>query len=392
MPMNHLKPRIAPWLPILLVTILSLALFLLPTQGVSFQTVVNDSIFYEKGRVEQVLDESLEPSALPGGQMLGTQELAIRLEDGRRIELVNYLTDTHNVLVREGARVVVCVDAPEGVEPYYTLYNHDRSLPLAGIVLFFLALMLLVGGRRGAASAAALVFSVLLVLRVTIPAIYNGAQPVVMGLLTVLVSTAVTILLLYGWNLRGALAIGVTLGGECVACLLFLIFSACLRLTGFQTSDAENLLVVAQHTGLRLGSVLFAATMIASLGAVMDVAVSLLSALWELAGAAEAPPRGQLLHSGLNVGRDIIGTNCNTLIFAFVGGALMTILVLFSYGVQPNQLISSDYVALELAQGLCGTCAVILTVPLASLAAAACFGKQKVPGLSGLHTAKNGKK
>ena len=92
------------------------------------------------------------------------------------------------------------------------------------------------------------------------------------------------------------------------------------------------------------------------------------------------------------VGRDIIGTNCNTLIFAFVGGALMTILVLFSYGVQPNQLISSDYVALELAQGLCGTCAVILTVPLASLAAAACFGKQKVPGLSGLHTAKNGKK
>ena len=92
------------------------------------------------------------------------------------------------------------------------------------------------------------------------------------------------------------------------------------------------------------------------------------------------------------MGRDIIGTNCNTLIFAFVGGALMTILVLFSYGVQPNQLISSDYVALELAQGLCGTCAVILTVPLASLAAAACFGKQKVPGLSGLHTAKNGKK
>lgn len=133
MPMNHLKPRIAPWLPILLVTILSLALFLLPTQGVSFQTVVNDSIFYEKGRVEQVLDESLEPSALPGGQMLGTQELAIRLEDGRRIELVNYLTDTHNVLVREGARVVVCVDAPEGVEPYYTLYNHDRSSPWRGL-------------------------------------------------------------------------------------------------------------------------------------------------------------------------------------------------------------------------------------------------------------------
>ena len=143
MPMNHLKPRIAPWLPILLVTILSLALFLLPTQGVSFQTVVNDSIFYEKGWVEQVLDESLEPSALPGGQMLGTQELAIRLEDGRRIELVNYLTDTLMVLVRVGARVVVCVDAPEGVEPYYTLYNYDRSLPLAGIVLFFLILICL---------------------------------------------------------------------------------------------------------------------------------------------------------------------------------------------------------------------------------------------------------
>ena len=365
---------------------------LLAPAGGRLQALNTEAIHYERGRVTAVLSEELEPSGLDPAQQLGQQELEVRLHSGGTVRLTNYLTSTHNIAVREGSRVVVCVDAPEGVEPYYTLYNHDRSLPLAGIVLFFAALMLAVGGRKGAASAAALVFSVLLVVRVTVPAIYGGAPPVAAGLLTVLACTAVTILLLYGFSPRGALAIGVTLGGECLACLLFLVFSGLLHLTGFQTSDAESLLVVAQNTGLRLGSVLFAATMLSSLGAVMDVAVSLLSALWEVTGRAEALTPGQLFRSGLNIGRDIIGANCNTLIYAFVGGALMTLLVLFSYGAQWEQLLNSDYLALEAAQGLCGASAVILTVPLASLAAALCFSRQRTPGQAGLHNFKQSRK
>ena len=381
--MGKIFSKCRAWLPSVLVLLVTLLLFLLPSWGTAYQTLVNDSISYQKGRVEQVVSEQLEQSALKGGHMLGTQELIIRLQDGQAVEVTNYLTDTHNVQVSEGTRVIVCVDAPDGVAPYYTLYNYDRTAGILLIVAFFCLLMVGVGGYKGLSAAVAILFTMVFVLRIAIPAIYRGGPPVLIGIVTVLLATAVTILLLYGPTARGLLAIGVTLAGELLSCLIFLAFSWLLHLNGYQTSDAESLLVVAQNTGLDISTVLFAGTMIASLGAVMDVAVSLLSSLWEVRLADPAISSGALMRAGLHIARDMITPMRNTLIFAFLGGALMTVLVLFSYGVEANQLISSDYVALELSQGLCGTCAVILTVPLASLAAAVCFPRLKVknPGV-----------
>ena len=352
-------------------------MILLPAGGDYFHTLTGDSISYQPGTVTRIVSEELNENTLADGQPLGKQVLEVRLKDGSLIQLVNYLTDIHNVLAKEGMKVLICVDAPEGAAPYYTLYNYNRTGPVLLITGFFLLLMLAVGGKRGLASALALAFSLVFLLRVTLPAIYAGYSPILLGILTVLASTAVTIFLLHGCTLRGGLAVAVTLAGECLACLIFLCFSRLLHLSGFQSSDAESLLVVAQHTGLRLSGVLFAATMIASLGAVMDVAVSLLSALWEVARTGETATTKSLIRSGFRIGRDMIGTMSNTLIFAFVGGSFTTILVLYSYGVKMAQLISSDYAALELAQGLCGTCAVILTVPIASLAAGLCFPKMK---------------
>ena len=360
------------------ILLLTVILLLLPQRSPLFSSLNSDSIFYISGSVLSVENEHLTPSNLPGGQMLGEQTLRVALDDGQTVTLTNYLTDTHNILASVGMRVVVCVDAPEGVEPYYTLYQYDRTVGVVVILAIFLALMLLVGGEKGAYAALALTFSMVFLLRVTIPVIYQGGSPVGAGLTAVLVSTAATIFSLYGASVRGGLAVCVTLAGECLACLLFWLFSSLLHLTGFQSADAESLLVAAQHTGMDLSTVLFAATMIASLGAVMDVSVSLLSALWELHVTQPALSGTALFTSGMHIGRDMIGTMSNTLVFAFAGGSLTTLLVLIAYGTQTNQLLHSDYIALELSHGLCGTCAVILTVPLASMAAAMVFPKLKI--------------
>ena len=364
------------WLRVVLYGMLAVAsavMIAAPLGGGNFRTLVSNGITYERGTVVGVLSEEFNTSQVEQSQLLGQQSLRVALKDGQSVLLNNYLTDTHNIRAEAGTAVVVCVDAPEGVEPYYTLYNYDRSGAVALIGALFVGLMVLIGRRRGLDAAIALLFSLLFFLRVTIPAIYGGASPIAIGMLTALVATTVTIVLLHGFHLRSILAIVVTLAGECAACLCFLAFSRLLHISGFQTEEAESLLVVAQNTGLRIKHLLFAATMVSSVGAVMDVAVSLLSALWELRQTGAACSARQLLKSGLNIGRDMIGTMSNTLIFAFAGGALGTILVLFSYGVQANQMLSSDYIAVELAQGVCGTVAVILTVPFASLAAAAIF-------------------
>lgn len=380
---NRKEKSLYRLLPYGIVLVVILLLVIMPQENADFQSLVSSGISYQRGTVIQVLSQSLEESPLGSG-MLGSQDLAVRLQDGSEVQMTNYLTDTHNILAEEGSKVIICVDAPDGVEPYYTVYNYDRTSALVLIFAVFILLMMLVGGKQGANAALALAVSLLLIVRFTVPAIYRGGSPIAVGAITVFAATAVTLLLLHGATVRALLAAGVTLAGEGTACMLFAASSALLHVGGFQTDQAEGLLVVAQNTGLHLKTLLFAATMIASLGAVMDVAVSLLSALWELKQQG-TQDGGQLFRSGMNIGKDMIGTMSNTLVFAFAGNALATMLSLTAYGVQASQLLNSNYIALEIAQGLCGTGGVILTVPIASAAAAALFPRLKAPDRKPVH-------
>lgn len=374
--MTEKKSRLAKGLLYAALLLAVIWMIAAPQQGAGYRRFVTDTLRYERATVEEVVAEELSESALNTGQQLGQQTLRVRLPDGQEITVENYLTDVHNVLVKAGQKVIICVDAPENVEPYYTVYNYDRLPGLLMLGGVFLALMLLVGGRKGFDAALAILFTLLFLLRVTLPCIYSGASPLLYGFITVVLSAAVTLLLLHGFTQQCGLGFVVTMLGECAACVLFAVFSSLLHLTGFQSENAEGLLLIAQSTGLQVRTLLFAGMMIASLGAVMDVAVSILSALREVAGAGRTDKRG-LFAAGMNIGRDMIGTMSNTLIFAFTGGALLTMLVFYSYGVQPQQLLNSDYLSVELAQGLCSTAAVILTVPAGAVIGAAAYGSEK---------------
>lgn len=343
----------------------------------SYHRFETDMLHYVRAEVLEVLSEELEDSSLGTKQQLGSQELLVRLADGEEVHLINYLTETHNILTKKGTKIIVCADVPENTAPYYTVYNYDRSGVIIGVTIGFILCMIVVGKRKGADACLAILFSLLFILRVLLPALYNGHSAIVMGLATAVLTTSVTLILLHGLSKQCFLGIGATLIGELVACVLFAVVSSQFHLTGFQTEEAEGLLLIAQNTGLDIRSLLFAGIMISSVGAVMDVSVSILSALREVAVAAQNPTPRMLFHSGMNLGKDMIGTMSNTLIFAFAGGALTTMLVFCSYGIQFHQLLSSDFLAVELAQGLCSTAAVILTVPVAASMGAAFYGKNR---------------
>lgn len=368
------------WKRLLLEVLALLAIVLMlvrPVEGNEYRRFATDTLHYVRAEVLKVQSEELVDSTLGTGQQLGQQELLVRLPSGDEIQLVNYLTETHNIMAREGQSIIVCVDAPENAAPYYTVYNYDRTVPTVGLVVFFVLLLALVGKRKGVDACLAILFSMAFILRVTLPALYNGSSAMAMGLITVLLTTTVTLALLHGLTKQCLLGITATLLGELAACLLFAACSSQFHLTGFQTGDAEGLLLIAQSTGLDIRMLLFAGVMISSVGAVMDVAVSILSALREVALASKRPERGALFRSGMNLGQDMIGTMSNTLIYAFTGGALTTMLVFCSYGVQFHQLLSSDYLTVELTQGLCSTAAVILTVPAAAAMGAVFYGKEQ---------------
>ena len=364
------------WIELLVIGSI-IAMILFPLRGDSYRRFATDTLRYQKGTVVEVISEELSESPQKTGNLLGLQELTVRLSGGEVVPIHNYLTDTHNIRLNEGDSAIICVDAPKNAAPYYTVYQYDRTVGLVVLIAMFCGLMLLTGGRKGFDALLALAFSGAFLICIVLPLLYNGVSPILIGFFTVLLLTLVTLLLLHGVTKECLLGIGVTLLGELASCILFGIFSGALHLSGLQLGEAEELLLITQNTGLKIKSVLFTGMMLASLGAVMDVAVSVLAALQEVADAMPEPEPRALFGSGMRIGKNMLGTMSNTLIFAFAGGALTTMLVFFSYGVQFHQIFHSDYLTLELAQGLCSTAAVILTVPAASLVGAFAFSKQK---------------
>lgn len=334
----------------------------------SYTMYNNDSRTFVRGRVVSVDNERLETDPYDHSRYLGEQELTVLIlegdQKGDKVSIDNYLSQTHNIYVNANQKIIVCADMPEGVVPYYTVFNYDRCLPLGILVVVFAAVMLFVGKGKGLRALAGVVFTLLLVVLFMVQAIYHGFPPVIVSILTILTGTAVSLLLLNGCSRRTAVSALATVLGVAVTGIIFYISSKTLHLTGFNSDNAEELLVIQGATGLSVRSLLIAGVLVSSLVAVMDVAVSLTAALMELVAVDPSVTARQVMKSGFNIGKDMIGTMSNTLILAFAGTALNTMLVLTAYGVSRTQFISSDYLAIELAQGLCATIGVILTVPI----------------------------
>ena len=140
------------------------------------------------------------------------------------------------------------------------------------------------------------------------------------------------------------------------------------HIDGLRIDDVEPLLQLRQTgTPLGLRGLLVGGIVISALGAVMDVAMSIASALTEVHTVAPNRNTRELFRSGMNIGRDMVGTMTNTLILAFLGSGFALIIYLYSLGLSPYQLISSSYLTIEVVSSISSSIGVILSVPLTAL-------------------------
>lgn len=335
----------------------------------SYARYVTDTLHYEQGIVVEISDSELhydEELKI----YLGTQNLKVQMTEGSEkgsvIEVTNYLTKTHNVLAKQNMSLIINADRPEQVEPYYTVYNYDRRFALIACVAVLFAAIFCIGGGKGVRAVCGLMYSLFVIVGFLLPAVFSGWSPIWTGILTAVLSTAVTLLLLNGQSKKTLAAILATTIGMIFALIFFKIISALVHIDGFSSAEAEGLILINEGTGLQIKDVLFAGVLISSLGAIMDVGMSIVSALYEVYLHNPTLNKREIFHSGIEIGKDMIGTMTNTLILAFAGSAFITLLVFISYQVQFNQLINSNYLCIEIAQGICGTFGIVLTIPAAS--------------------------
>ena len=328
----------------------------------------NASIEYVNAEVLEVLEEELDNEL---GYTRGYQKLkAIILEgtaEGQTVEIDNYITVSHSVVLEKGSDFIVCADVPEGIAPLFSVYNYDRSYSIFAILILFIAVVTVVGRKRGLLSCLGILFTLCMVICYMVPELFEGGNTFWITTFTLVTSTAVSCFCIGGISIKTYNNVLNTLLGVGAACFMYFIFTCMLNLGGSAIEEVEMLSLISNNTGLNIGGILYAGVAISSLGAVMDVAVSMGASLYEIKSVNKEATFKEMLCSGMNIGRDMIGTMTNTLILAFAGGTLATLVIFMSYGIQFDQLISSNFIAAEIAGGIAGSFGIVLTVPLSAL-------------------------
>lgn len=280
--------------------------------------------------------------------------------------------------VAPGDRITLMNNAGEGMADNFVFTGFVRTDALLGLALFFILAMLIFGRGKG--------FGALVVLGLTCAAVFGCLIPAVLAgrniyLWTTLTCTYIVVstLLIIGRAGRKSLAaiIG-CLGGTLVAALVMAVTDLSLRMTGFTDENSAFLLYLDTPNPIDLRALLYAAVLIGALGAVMDIAVDIASSLHEIAEQVEHITVGALFRSGITIGRDLIGTMANTLILAYIGSSLSTVLLLAGGSTSSLfYLLNREEIVFEILQALVGSLGILAALPLTALVSALLFGRRK---------------
>lgn len=280
-----------------------------------------------------------------------------------------YREDHHyfNIYLKEDMDVIVLGEESNGELTDVYLHDISRDKAIVYLLLIFIALLLLIGGWHGVKTIITLLLASLVVLKVMIPALLAGYSPVPVAILSAVIIIIPMLLIIGGVNTKSFSAIIGTSVGVFVAGGIALTVGRIASLTGFSGEGAQMLAVV--DSGLDLQGLLFAGIIIGSLGAVTDVSMSIASAITEIYDNNPSLGTKDLINSGLNVGRDIMGTMANTLLLAYVGSTIPLLLLLSSAKMPWLRIINMDLIVTEIVRGLAGSIGLIIAIPVTAVIA-----------------------
>lgn len=174
-----------------------------------------------------------------------------------------------------------------------------------------------------------------------------------------------TFIIIGGINKKIFTAAAGTLGGVISAGLTAILFNYLAKMSG-ACEDAIQLSINMSEINFNFRDLLFAGIIVSALGACMDVGMSIASSLDEIKSKKTDITGMELFKSGMNIGKDIIGTMTNTLILAYVGGSLTLILLFLACNMEIQDMLNKEAIAEDFISALAGSMGVIYTVPITS--------------------------
>ncbi|SHH96134.1 YibE/F family protein [Sporanaerobacter acetigenes] len=275
--------------------------------------------------------------------------------------------DVYNIVVEKGEKVVVSIQEIEGEDINIYISDYMRQNYIFYLVIIFILLIIIIGKKKGLKSVVTLAITMFAILKVLLPMILKGANPIPITILISIVVTILTMFIVGGINKKSIAAVVGTSGGVLVAGIIAYYIGSQVKLTGLSSEEAMMLMYIPQEVNFDFRGLLFSGIILGSLGAVMDVGMSIASSMDEIHKANPNLTRKELFKSGMNVGKDVMGTMTNTLILAYTGSSIPVLLLFMAYETSIAKILNLDVIATEAIRSLAGSIGLVLTIPLTAL-------------------------
>ena len=373
---NTRRRLLLRWAPPIILLLLFSAFVVRINMVDKTELVSREGQTFEKGVVTEILQDNLQPD----GTRVGEQRVRVQMTTGVRTGETLEMTSASGYLFGAGCTVgmkVIVMQSVAGDSTVASVYAQDREMVIYVFAALYLLALCLVGGMQGVKGAAGLVFTFFCIIFVYLPLVYQGHSPFWVSVFVCTVTTVVTMYLIGGPTMKTVVATGGTVAGVCIAGLAATAFSAASGITGWNVSDIESLLTLSNTNGVQVGGLLFSGLLISTLGATMDVAMSIGSAISEIHAQTPDMLRRDLFKAGMRVGRDMMGTDSNTLILAFAGGSISMLVLDYAYDLPYQQIINSNNIGIAVMQGLAGSFGIVLSVPVTVALAVLLYTRHK---------------
>lgn len=287
---------------------------------------------------------------------------------GKTLEVIQEIDKSYAFsprAVREGDTVLIEAYTENNSTNYY-FGDYVRITPLIWLGVIFCILILLFSKTQGIKTLVSLGLTCMAVFGVLLPAILNGKNIYLWSILVCLYITVMTLTIIGGFGKKTACAVIGCLGGTICAGIITAVSDVFLNMTGLLEEESIYLYQLYPDNPIDMKGIIFAMITVGALGAVMDVAMSISSSLYELRVKSPSLTSSQLMKSGFTIGSDMMGTMANTLILAYIGSSLTCVLLYVSYNANLAQVINKEKIIAEILQALAGSTGMLLTLPLTS--------------------------
>ena len=312
----------------------------------------------------------------------GSQRLEVEIREGRwkgrRFRAGNELRGQLELDKSFRPGDLALVNLPPGdlaEDAVLTARDHYRTG--WGLVLFggFCILLCVFGSWTGVKALFSFVFSALAIWKLVIPLVLRGwsADWVIFGVVALL--TAVIVYLVAGISRKGMAAFAGSAAGILAGLGMAHLFGSLMKINGATLPYVQTLLY-SGFESLDLAALFIGAMILAGSGAVMDLAMDIAAGVEEVARHNPELPARELIRSGINIGRSVVGTMTTTLLLAYSGGYISLLMVFAAQGTPVMEFLNNPLVAAEAVKTLIGSFSLVLVAPFTALIAGVLFTRE----------------